>query len=894
MLDTTEAVVMLLDREGRIVRFNRACERLTGYVIDEVTGRYAQDLFVIREEALVFQQALTKLRSGSLSSQHQGHWVTKDGARRLIAWSTTGLVDPDGEVRHVVATGLDITDCARSEETLHLSEQKYRQLAESSHEGVWVLDTEGRTTFVNARLVEMLGYAVKEVEGRHIFSFMDEQGVEICRADLEHCREGMSDQHDFEFVRRDGSRMPAILRTSPLRDEMGNYAGTLVLVTDITERKRREALIREQDRFIASILDALSHPFYVVNVEDRTIAMANRAARSSGVAGAVTCYALSHGLAAPCDTTGCVCPLELVKQSGQPAVVEHRHFDGEGRPRTVEVHGYPILDDNGQVTQVIEYALDITERRLTQEALVASEARHRALIETMSEGLAVLDQDQTISYVNDALYRMSGYSNAELLGRSVLDLLPHDLGQPHSDQFHRWRHGEPGTYETTLLRKDGQPLPVILARSSLGDPLGRAGGSVIVVTDITRIRATEQDLRDRTRELAILLDIARQTALSPELHPVLELILFRLSEVVDFDVASVTEWRGEALTELAYVDRVGVHEVELKRLEWLVGSDIGHRLMVDRQPVVIPDVWSGGSPAADLRRAVGDHFNNAYASVHAWLALPLVLEHRTIGILALWHHRADHFSSRMVELASAFASQAALAIERVRLYEQARELAATEERQRLARELHDAVSQTLFSANLSAEVLPRLWERHPEAGRECLHQIHYLTEAALADMRSLLLELRPTGLADTALDELLRQLAAAVTRRTKIPVDVDIGPYRPPPADVHVALYRIAQEALNNVAKYSEASQALVKLRSVPPPGGDTSTTRAAYLELCVRDDGRGFELHQTPGRSMGLKIMQERALMVGAEVQIESRIGSGTTVTVTWPEQPADTEGGT
>jgi two-component system nitrate/nitrite sensor histidine kinase NarX len=244
-----------------------------------------------------------------------------------------------------------------------------------------------------------------------------------------------------------------------------------------------------------------------------------------------------------------------------------------------------------------------------------------------------------------------------------------------------------------------------------------------------------------------------------------------------------------------------------------------------------------------------------------------------------------------VDLAWAFASQAALAIERVRLYEQARELAATEERQRLARELHDAVSQTLFSANLSAEVLPRLWDRHPEAGRECLHQIHHLTEAALADMRSLLLELRPTGLADTALDELLRQLAAAITRRTKIPVQVDIGPYRPPPADAHVALYRIAQEALNNVAKYSEATQSWISFRSVSPPVGDAVISGARYLELCVRDDGRGFEPQHIPGRSMGLQIMRERAQMIGAEVQIESRIGGGTTVTVTWPELPADIE---
>ncbi len=149
-------------------------------------------------------------------------------------------------------------------------------------------------------------------------------------------------------------------------------------------------------------------------------------------------------------------------------------------------------------------------------------------------------------------------------------------------------------------------------------------------------------------------------------------------------------------------------------------------------------------------------------------------------------------------------------MENARLYEQAQALAALEERQRLARDLHDAVSQTLFSASLIAEVLPRLWERNPAEGQRSLAELHQLTRGALAEMRTLLLELRPAALLEVGLADLLRQLAEAVTGRSRVPIDLSLDKPYPLPPDVQVNLYRIAQEALSNVAKHSGASRATV------------------------------------------------------------------------------------
>jgi two-component system nitrate/nitrite sensor histidine kinase NarX len=254
----------------------------------------------------------------------------------------------------------------------------------------------------------------------------------------------------------------------------------------------------------------------------------------------------------------------------------------------------------------------------------------------------------------------------------------------------------------------------------------------------------------------------------------------------------------------------------------------------------------------------------------------------------MYHSQPGRYAEEQARLALAFGNQAAVAIENSRLYEQAQELAAIEERQHLARELHDAVSQTLFSASLAADVLPRLWERDREAGLRCLSEVRQLTRGALAEMRMLLLELRPAARVETELGALLSQLAEATTNRARIQVTVRAAPQCPLPPEVQVALYRMAQEALNNVAKHAAAQHADVELRcTLPVPSGEGGRP-VTEVELCVVDDGCGFDPARLPtgSRGLGLHIMRERAGAIGASLRIESRPGEGTQVTVRWPEE--------
>ncbi len=270
------------------------------------------------------------------------------------------------------------------------------------------------------------------------------------------------------------------------------------------------------------------------------------------------------------------------------------------------------------------------------------------------------------------------------------------------------------------------------------------------------------------------------------------------------------------------------------------------------------------------------------AGVCSFLHLPIQVNGKPFGVFNISFVEPRIFSEDEQRLFLALAQRASLAIENAQLYEQAQELAAMEERQRLARDLHDAVTQTLFSTSLIAEVLPRIWDRDPGDGQHRLEQVRQATRSALAEMRTLLLELRPTGLAETDLGDLLRQLTEAITGRSRVAVSVDLQGECKPSPELHVTLYRIAQEALNNVAKHARASEVRVTLRCP-----------SDQIILSISDNGRGFEPAGVPPGHLGIGIMRERAEAVGARLEIQSEPGHGTTVTVVWPDDERPTTKG-
>jgi signal transduction histidine kinase len=296
------------------------------------------------------------------------------------------------------------------------------------------------------------------------------------------------------------------------------------------------------------------------------------------------------------------------------------------------------------------------------------------------------------------------------------------------------------------------------------------------------------------------------------------------------------------------------------------------RILKDNKPVVVSNLKNSlgrylddpedlATPQRDWARAIIKYY-------HSHFIIPLIINDELYGTLTFYYNQPTEFSEEDIKLGMILGTQVSLAIENARLRSQEKEIAVAAERNRLAKDLHDAVTQTLFSATLIADVLPRLWERNQSEAKKRLEELRLLTRGALAEMRTLLLELRPSSIDDASFPELIKQLCEALNGRLRIPVELQISGNPDITSDCKINFYRIAQEAMNNIAKHADATEVIVKY------WGDENS-----IHMIIQDNGKGLDGTAAPSNHLGFNIMKERASSINAELVITSEIGNGTKI---------------
>lgn len=264
---------------------------------------------------------------------------------------------------------------------------------------------------------------------------------------------------------------------------------------------------------------------------------------------------------------------------------------------------------------------------------------------------------------------------------------------------------------------------------------------------------------------------------------------------------------------------------------------------------------------------------SAHPNMRTFLGVPIVSRGEVIGAFYLTEKkgsRGAEFTAEDEELIRTLAAHAAIAIENARLHERSRELSTIEERKRLARELHDSVTQTLFSIGLTAEAAAELVEADPARAREQLGHLQELTRTAMGEMRSLIFELRPAELETDGLAAALRKHVDVLRRLHEQEIELRVEGDRRLPPEVERGLLRIAQEALGNAVRHSGAGRVTLTLAA-----------RDSLVSLRVEDDGDGFDPEQaaTRSRRLGLTSMRERAEALGGTLAIDSEPGRGTAI---------------
>lgn len=390
-------------------------------------------------------------------------------------------------------------------------------------------------------------------------------------------------------------------------------------------------------------------------------------------------------------------------------------------------------------------------------------------------------------------------------------------------------------------------------------------------------------LAHRTHELTTLQDLSIGLATKTDLHELVDEALGALEQTMEYTSASL--WARDDSAGRQDVVLLGYRTGESTAVP--AGGDLkGMRLsrtnlqryeQIERERKPLVENHARQSLFSWLWSKVTDDARSSalYRASRSWTAVPLGFREQVLGVMRVDHEAPGYFDPERVRLLTAVGSQTALAMRHAQLMSQEREVAVMAERNRISRDLHDAVSQTLFAANLLAGTLVRTAERDPPPSaasiRAQVQALEKLNRGALAEMRLLMFELRPDALRELPLADLLQQALEALGARGEVVVESSLDRDDGLAPEARIELYRIAQEALSNVARHSGATRAELRWQ-VRAPG---------HAVLRIADNGHGFDPAQPVPGHFGLENMRSRAQAIGATFQLTSEPGRGTELLV-------------
>ena len=522
IFDTVANLIVVLDRDGRLVRFNRACERLTGRSRKDVIGRVLWDFALPPDEVERSKAVFARIGVEGVPAQYQNDWLTPNG-RRTIEWSSTGLPDESGEVRFIVGTGTDVTERLKAERLLRDSERRFRTIVETAQEGIWTIDAAGVTTYVNLRMEQMLGYEPGEMNGRPIYHFMDEAFRAVAEANLEKRRQGLREAHEFCLRRKDGTELWTLISTTPLLDESGAYAGALGMFADITALKSAQGAARDAERRLEFALSSAN----MVAWEWEPGTGRNFHRGSTDLLGAPQWPEEFFHVIHPEDAPTIKEMVERLLANPGSFAAEYRIQRSDGQVRWVRDRGVMDIRPDGAPLRMAGVSFDVTDRRQAEETLRENEERLRLLVQNSPDLMFYQDMDLKFTWVSKAI---PPFTTEKLIGLSDADVVPPDQLEAHRAAKRRVLLSGKGGRIGTTMAIGGRTYHFASALEPRRDVSGTIIGIAGYTRDVTEQRNAETELQklnatlerrvaDRTAELE------RQTRL-------LELVLENMGDGV--------------------------------------------------------------------------------------------------------------------------------------------------------------------------------------------------------------------------------------------------------------------------------------------------------------------------------------------------------------------------
>jgi PAS domain S-box-containing protein len=731
---------------------------------------------------------------------------------------------------------------------IQLTEQM-NPLYENAPIGIGISTIEGHILAANKTLLEMMGYTEDEFVGRDVIEIYaePEQRTDM----LERISESDAIK-DFgaRFKHKDGSLLYASLNVSKIVLEGQDVL--LVMIEDVTkqvqlndqlrreiaEKERIEQKLQSQIALVDGLLDSAIDTISVFEPHTWRYLKWNKAVvRLTGYSDEEFPTLNPLELFDETELPRVEAALEELMREGTVAF-SATHINKDGSQTSLEYSGSVSRDNEGDPQYLIFIGRDITERKQAEERIQQEIAERKTTEAELQAQLMLFDSrlqsvPDTITIIdpytfkfikwNNASLQVTGYSDEEFATLDPVDsFFDESDAQLVQDAVEQAMREGQTIVAADMIIKDGRRIPMEFTGSLASNSEGNPFYFIAIGRDITERKQAEKALRESEEQYRDLVEKIRDVIYSIDEEGVITFVNPAIEALIGLPPGRVI---GKQFAQFVHPE------------------DLGH--MQNN----IQNILSGGTSDSTEYRVVTNTGETHWIHV---TSQPIKDGEQVTGLQGVLSNITQ----------------------RKEMEKRREEQAMVAERERLARRLHDAVTQTLFSASVIAESTPRIMDNNPELGNRNLEQLAIMLRGALAEMRTMLIELRPQELVGKSLDELMRTLVDGNQVRIGCPVNLVIDGDGTLPEEVTVVFYRIAQEAINNIIKYAEADEVNINI-----------TYEDAGVQMMVKDNGRGFEPDKVSAGQVGLKIMAERIDQIEGELSITSKPGHGTMVKASWSE---------
>jgi PAS domain S-box-containing protein len=829
VLNTAGALVMVLTAEGKILRFNRACEQATGYAFEEVRGKLFWDTFLPPSEVERIQTKFSELQADRSGNEYESLWLGKDKRPRVIAWSNTVLCDIQGKVEYVISTGTDITARRQLEDRLSAIHQLGRELNLIRDETAIckiALDTVSFLLHIKSSGYGLLDPVTDTLD----YYYYPKRGV----PQFIELKLPLEAQQRLDVLQKKRRWSPELLEdTQPSLSVLQNNAYPLWLTAPMKVQERvigafdvesqpPHHFTRHDQRLLQTLADqaavALENARLYRETQQRideltTLTMISQAITSTLDLDVTLTIITDHTVRLLNAEAASVALLDITRS-------EIRFQAASGRGSDL-IRGRRLPAGEGIVGWVIQHG-------------------EAAMVEDVS-------QDKRFTQVLD---RQTGFKT-----HSVICVpLQNGLQSTGAIEVLNRSNGVFSREDLRLLTWLATPAAIAIENARLYEAERRA-------------REQAETLREATATLT--------SSLEPD--QVLSEILVHLEQVVPYDHAYVF-----------LQDETGGLRIVAQKSAAPAAATLGQEYPNDNP--LYQKVKQSGNPVIIANAQNDPRFESwpQDEEVRGWMGIPLIAQDQVIGLLTLNSHQIDAFDRVHASLGQAFANKAAVAIQNARLFQQVRlghrqlqslshRLVEVQEAERrsIARELHDEAGQALTSLMVGLRLLEGEKDQ-PGAVASRAAALRQITNDISENLHRLAINLRPASLDYVGLVAALRQYIENFGRQYAIETHfeaVGFDEQRLPP-DIETSLYRIVQEALTNVAKHAQADRIDIFLEK-----------RNNFVITIVEDNGLGFDPEEAERRGrLGLLGIRERTEMLNGALVVESTAGIGTTIHVEVP----------